>query len=411
MTPIQMVGSGGGGRVFRADRGYGNGSADATDHLQSLLDEAQDVRGVVELPAGTNYVVDGLETADGFDQPSLIADGGRGAVTLTASGAGTILKMNGGSGQISGTRIENVVFAGTGAQGLELSGIGGVQAVNCEFDDGLTGGVLFHNEDAGEFTEFNVLRRCRFGEGVATHIEYRRTAGNDSFHGSGFEDCVFVQDADDTEAKILVGGGCKVYNAPWSGHFFINAEGVPLIEVVDTPPTVYGAMNVETAGNGSWETPIVDPSGEGVFYAGDVLALTPGVILAPSFVQVVRAQYNTDGSLTWIQKPIQARFELTTGTNATVSLPAGIHWVTTRVSAANYEWWFAHVVDVSPFDGTGGVTEIANPWSLNSAGYGEPAFDVVGYTLTITQAGFPASGVTAVVGVTQGASFSNFWIA
>ena len=67
------------------------------------------------------------------------------------------------------------------------------------------------------------------------------------------------------------------------------------------------------------------------------------------------------------------------------------------MSAADYIYDYTLIVYVSRYDTSGKIgMEIANE-EFNVAGYGTPTFSFDTQNLVVTNAGFPASGVTAVV--------------
>lgn len=383
-------------------------TAARTTYLQNIIDEAQDTNGVVQFPPGYDFTVTGLTTSESFSQPSIEGLGGGRSTRLIRTSSGPIIKYVGGSGQLCKAFVSNLELGGDAdCTCIEIAGAGGLTVDNVRFKTA-SKGVLFHNEVASTFTEFNVIRNSHFESDVTTHVEYKRTSGTDSFHGSGFEGCVFNQDPADLAAKVVVGENCKVYNAPWSGHFFATAEDVPLITNDGVTVTCFGDIALESSSS-SIACPVVDTgSANPVLLAGRFVALNEGYTTYPWLRFVEHVAYDSDGSLSALYAPFQLEKALTTGANTIFSVDPGLHLVSTRCWAANYDWQHAFVVYRSPYDGTGSLTEIAQPVSLNDAAYGEPTFSISSGNLVITDANFPASGVTAQVGVTPMLSRQSF---
>lgn len=392
-----------------ADAGTATNAA-RTTYFQNLLDDAQTTSGVIEMPPGYEFTVTGLTTDESFQQPSIRGLGGRQSAVLKGSGSSPILKFVGGSGGLCGAHLSDFTLSGASAIGIEIAGAGGITATNLRFggDAALATGVRFHNEAASTFTEFNVFRDCHFEDDCTTHIEYKRTSGNDSFHGSGFENCVFVQDAADSGPKILVGANCKVYNAPWSGHFFGTADGVSLIEIASSlDVTAFGNLCVELAG--SVEMDLVDSgSNAGLLLAGHIVELNNGLTLYPLARLVDRAVYNSDESLSVALKPFQAAAALTTGDNEIPLAESGTYRVDIRITGTDYEHWHALYVYRSPFDTGGDITDDLEIFTFDDASYGAPTFDVDNSSLVISNALYPASGVSARFTVSQGVANQNF---
>jgi hypothetical protein len=401
--PPGVGGSGSGGASIYFDvKDYGaigNGVANDTTAIQNALNAAQAVGGTTYFPEG-NYLVTSLVTAQSFTQPSIRGAGMR-ATTLTCSGAGPIIKMVGGSGSLCGAVVSDMKLTGSSATGIELHGTGGVTVDRVWFKD-LSVGLLFHNDQAGSFTEFNVANRCVFASDTPVHIEYRRTSGNDSFHGSGFTDCVFNQSVSATDPLIKIGSGCSVYNAPWTGQFFALSTEPIVLSSATISVNVYGTINIEaTEGIGA------------VFADGTEILLQGGVLGTTGFSVgklklVSRATRNADGSTSSLEISRSETFNLTTGLNTLSALNAGTWLVNVYTNADNYEYDYTLIVFSSRYDSSGKASVVFNNQEFNVAPYGPSTFSFSGGALKITNASFPTSGVTALVTATQIGSWATY---
>lgn len=375
----------------------------ATDQaaLQPLITAAQAAGQSVQLREGT-YHVTGLATSQSFVQP-LIRGMGYKRTTIRAVAAAPALKLVGGSGQASGGVVSDLSFTGvTGSVGLVLEGTIAVSVLRVRFAD-IPVGLRFANSKSGDFTEFCVARECAFESTAVKHIEYVRTSGNDSFHGTGFHNCIFVQAATDTAPKITVGTGCKVYSVPLDGTFFFSTNAAVFIQV-DTTEHCHSFGNIRTENSSSATTRTLfgfASSAKTWHHGGRVNHLTQNVSLGGiKFRLVRRIQSNDDGSITAALETTEDVFPLTTGGNDTINLDQGsTHFFGITLIAGNYEYNYLLYVWRNVSDNNGTVVALANPRSFNVAGYGAPTFTVNATTakLAITNAAFPASGVTAYI--------------
>jgi hypothetical protein len=372
------------------------GSADSTSALQSLLDQAQQSGATVALPAGT-FRVTKLQTAESFTQPSIVGAGMR-ATLLQGTEKGPVLAMTGGSGQLAGARISDLTVTGPSATGVELRGVGGVTLERVRFD-GLAVGLLFHNAAGGSFTEFAVAESCVFDSSVDVPIEYRRGAGKDSFHGTGFRDCVLVQSDKASMPLVRIGTGCLVYNAPWEGTFFASSATPLVRNDSQRPVTSFGALRFE-ATPGTTGCQVVDPgSAAPVYHAGEAMFLGGGIDFG-RLVLAEQVQINTDGSMNVARKPFVREVTLGGGTTSLVSF-GGEEGGLVGISLSGQNYAFTQAVFVFWHAiGGGVVAPLGGATSVDGAGWGQPTFALDGRRLTITNDKFPRDAVRARVWVT-----------
>lgn len=375
---------------------------DDTTALQAALLTAQSTTGTLYLHAGT-YKVTTLATNQSFQQPRVVGRGiDRTTIEITAN-SGKI-RLRGGAAGVSGGGVENLTIAAsggvTGAIGIELAAACFVRVDRVKFDSSLAVGVLFHNDTASDFTEHNILRECQFTTTTGTAVEWRVTAGNESFHGSGLRDCQVTMNG--TTAPFKIGAGAHVYNAPLDlALHFTDATGAAPFD------TSAATKRVLTHGNIRLEGPsVVRNLHNGLTvnwdHAGTVTGLTVNyVILNPSgayFALVSAASHNPDGSAARAVVRQKARFSLTTGGNNTLGMDSSEgSLVSVRLEGPNYDYEFLLHVACYPGSSSGSAVTLSNGRAFDSAGYGAPTFSVSGNSLVITNAAWPASGVIATI--------------
>ena len=375
----------------------GDGVTDDTTALQAALTAAQNVKGTLLIPAGTYKTTAMLVTAQAFYQPNIIGAGSQGTI-ISGSGAFSLLRMVGGSGQIANATISNLGFTGAGCVGVEFAGCDGISITHCSFRS-LAGGILFNNLASGSFTETCVATECDFDASTPTPIEYRVVAGNNSFHGSGFRNCTFAQSGAAIGPQVLVGAGALVYNAPWDGRFMLNAAS-PLIRNNSTYPTyTHGLIGVE----GSVSANLLDTASASMAYhQGDVFCLGPGLKVGTNFTLCERLQVNSDGTATFVMKTQAIQVNALTGTTPIILLGLGDFFVNVYLVGNNYTYDYLLYAHRSQFNNGGTVTVLANGESFNAAGWGAPTFDVNSTTtaleITNASAGFSVTARVAISG-------------
>jgi hypothetical protein len=323
---------------------------------------------------------------------------------IVVSGAGrAAIRFIGGSGRASGAMVQDITLeTGPGAIGLEFNGIVGGRASRVNFT-GQGHGVVFSNTKPGDYTEACIVRDCAFSEHMAKHVEYVRTGGNDSFNGSGFQDCLFNQLPTDTAAKVRVGAGCKVYNAPFDGSFSLRSAS-PFVEVDPRALHVHTFGAIRTEGHGAARYVLVrNQSATEWFHAGTVNHLTEGTALATQrerFRLVHRVQSNRNGTLTALLVPFEERFDAKRGSTSTVHLgQSSASLVSVTLIGPQYEANYLLYVWRNTVNDAGAVKVVAKPRFYDLKRLRTPTFSVSKAHLVIKNSRFPTKGVTAIVNV------------
>ncbi|WP_141431415.1 hypothetical protein [Bacillus sp. 03113] len=375
---------------------------DDTGRLQRIIAKSISKGSIPIILTDDIEIIDTGATQESFKQPLIIGRGYKQTVirypNMPAGKAA--IKFKGGSGQMAGGGVMLVGFEGNADSiAIEFADTVGVDAYKCQFGTNKVG-ILFHNEDG--FTEKCVGDSCDFLETCKIAVEYRKTNGTESFHGSGLNDCTINQSETAVDPKILIGPGCEVYNAPKNSTIWIRC-GTPIIKNLSSlPVTFHGHINTECFGTG-YVCQLADPATNPVYLVGGTTHLDNKASLG-RLILCDRAQINSDGSVSLQRKPYQAIFNLNQGDTNTVRVQNNESViVNVLIVGPNYRFARALLVYGNVFDqNTGTVVPLTtNPYdSDNTAGYGDPTFSYSTGHLRITNANYPVGQVKAYISVT-----------
>ncbi len=388
-----------------------NFAEDVTAAVQAAVSYATPLGIRLRAPAGGYKFSGPITKAMSFQCPNIKGDGYAGTIfDYSALPAGTaFLQLQGGSGNIAGAVISGVALKGNaGTVATEIDGQCGVTFLRCQFADNARG-ILLNNKTAGNFGEFVVAKNCDFTTKCLTAWEYKRSGGNDSFHGSGLLDCT-VNGSAAGDPVVIVGTGCMPYNAPLSIRFWAHA---PTVIVQNNNPAVdarncnwYGNMTLES-GVGS-EITLGAGTGSRTFLCGQVSAVNQawkfGTLRLADSISV-----QSNGAVVASLKPYTVQkagvvsgtamdcvFGLIYGQGTSLGLMLHITLI-----GANYR--YSHAAIVTMHNGQGGANSIsmlANTIAFNTSGWGAATFAInANGELTITNAA-PGFAVTALVAVT-----------
>lgn len=220
--------------------------------LQVFVEYCRSTKKAGRLPAGRYKITQKLHKTGDFFCPSIFGDGYM-STEIVAVGfpvGRPILEVTGGSGTLCGAVIQGIRFDSDNgnAVGTEIDGQCGMIYRGCQFGKLAIGG-LPHNKSAGNFTEYVVFETCDFQEACKEPLVYRRTGGNDSFHGTGLRNSTIAESARATTSQIRIGGADStnnniiVYNAPLSVQVWKNATN-PILKNNSTRPYASFVGNV-----------------------------------------------------------------------------------------------------------------------------------------------------------------------
>jgi hypothetical protein len=308
-------------------------AADVTASLQACLNHCHTKGRTMFVPGGGYRITAQLNKPSSFKFPNIEGEG-PGSTEIRSYGLAadtSILLGSGGSGGLTGGVISGILFSSDDglANGIEFDGQCGVTIRDCKFGK-LAIGLLAHNKSSGSFTEFVVAENCDFGPDCAEMIVYRRTGGNDSFHGTGVRNITCADNESSTVTvvpKIRIGGAGStsndiiVYNAPLSGQFWKHAT-VPVIQNNSTrfATNFHGNITLELfspAQSSSWDICV---GTNRTYLLGSISSLQPytrrgQIVLCDTF------ETRADGSVSALRKPYQlAPLAMVSGANNIATL-------------------------------------------------------------------------------------------
>lgn len=330
-----------------------------------------------------------------------------------------MFQIRGGSGTYTQAGFYDMTFLGDASLpcGMVMLNKGSTWCYRCRFDSCYSG-IRLWNQDSLGFTEFCGGDACWFRGNCTNHLEYMVTGGAQSFRGSGLKNHGLSNIAD-TKTGVLIGAGCKVYNAPMD-HEVASTGTTTFIQNNSTLPVTFsGQINVEPSGgmctlgtiNRIWF------AGKGVHSGENVQAGT--------LIQVDDIIINSDSSPTPIGMRKQFTAALTTGANTigVSGVTNGVGWSggiqrlvslqLTNANIAQYDCRYVFEIDINSGISSSGAVNPAIAGSgirvlreINTQSYGTVSGGVgAGTTVTltvnssgqliVTGASFPTSGVTA----------------
>lgn len=391
-----------------------DGVTDSTAGLQAIAKLAADAGYIrIYLAAGT-YKITSTVYANGANAQSFYAPTWIGVeawqgtlIDGSALGAGVpAFKYRGSSGRKQSGYIEAVGFKGVSGStvGIMVQGLGGLRIRRCQFFS-QQDAVMLHNEESGSFTEYVTMEDCGVNPSCTTVLHYKVTSGNNSFHGSGITGRSVIT-ASVTGPVVQVDTGSNVYNAPFNAQVFVQ-NSVTLFQnnnvSLPQPLGFAGEITVEMSGG-----VLTLGSGARTYFAGPIRAnsltnATGANVLGGRLTRVETMGVYPDGSYSYTGAKTNQLVNLTTGATTLSSLIASVsRFVGINISASNYNYRYILSVDADGSGGSGYVAIVATLRTFNTAGYGAPTFTVdVNGNLIVTNANYPASGVTAYVSESQ----------
>lgn len=386
------------------------GSSDSTAAIQAAI-HAAIKGGIVFFPCGDYKTSGTLRKPQSFTGPSIMGAGyDCTAIHYSGSSGTAAIYIQGGSGALSGIKIEGLDFNGTrGTWGIEIDGQDGVLIDRCKFD-GPAIGVVFANRTRGAFAEYDVVEHSDFTSNTATAMRYLKGPdGANSFHGSGMRYCTAQATG---PPVIIVDNQAFPYNAPLSMQVWVSANTTIIQNNNNGNPTPWrpwwcGTITLE------------ESSGRATL-ASDRLCSAGGTACTSYVGQIISTNRNlTYGALTVFRNYIglsngahNATPEssglsaaLTTGTNVIptplLDFSDGFHSVALvyiTLEAPNYDYAYVFLYTHNPWGRTSSLIQLANPRSSNSSGYGAPTITTDAKDdIIITDNKYPPSGVSASV--------------
>lgn len=386
-----------------------SGHLDSTAALMPMFIEAQRTGKELVIPPGV--VKANLVSEATVQQPTIRGSGGNTTSFIGFDPTKPAILLQGISGANSYGNISRMRVSNPGGTAIELQGTIGVLIEKLDVNSSEVG-ILFHNKKganapyagyAGDYTEFCQVVDTTFRQGCKTQIEYRRTGGHASFHGTGFRNCIFNQTSSSWgKTNIVVGVGCTVYNAPWDGMFFIGNPGLPpIINQSTAPVRAHGDLTYE-ARPGVVQNMVNGGSESPVFLAGHLnrLSSNSGAVNRGTRLYLVDdvTYFGTSAALvSHHKKPYEWQQSLVSGANFIYEvgldyLPSQL--VAVNIVGASYNYHALLYITRPTNTGlTGDVKVLSSGYTFDSGTIGAPVYSMNLGNLLITKAGLPAGTI------------------
>ena len=247
-----------------------------------------------------------------------------------------------------------------------------------------------------------MIRNSLFPNSCRRAIEYLRTNGTESFHGSGLMNCQINQSNTETEYKIIINNNCLVYNAPLDFSCWKDNTSLPLIHNLATTgnmrQTFYGDIKIEMkSANNQFILVEGDPT---IYTTGNILTLSNGIRL-DNISLCEKIQINSDRSLALQKKPFSIFTTVTQNSqNILGVLDCESYIVQMRIWTSNYEYQYTLLVNGKRSSEALTISTLMTGEAFNQAGYGAPTFDSNGRNLRINNSNYSAHNVNVQMIVT-----------
>ena len=178
----------------------------------------------------------------------------------------------------------HMTFEGSSTSwGIEYRGVGQLNTTASIFSTNRYGQV-FHNKDAGQYTEFVTTRDCRFTRYCIGKWRMMKTAGDDSMHGNAWDNCTWEQDPG--QPMFVIENNCIWYNGKLDGTIFSNGEITILLNNNGNVRYVADCyLNLTYEASTNLRAILCDaPSiNRGLFFVGHIRSLQKPVILKKAY--------------------------------------------------------------------------------------------------------------------------------
>lgn len=387
--------------------------ADDTAAIQACINYAQPLQKQIWLPEGVAKLTAKLQVSFSLFGLSMV---GQGYAKTRFNYAGIVpandpaIEIIGHSGAPCGAVISGIGFDGNStSSGIVIAGQDGQFIRDCQFGLNFFG-VVFRNSVAGSFTEYCVAEHCDFTRNCRSPVWYNVIGTGDiSFHGSGLRHCTINTPDVNGYSSIIIDPAAVPYNSPMDVQVWVNAVGlfIDMNMYGNGRPYFTGTLTTEVLAGSI--TLCNAPVDKDLPLVGKVAGYNQNFTMKSLFI-VDAVIDNSSGSRQTIGGYVAKTQALTTGANAIAGIPGcireGAAEYVVNIVGPNYNYRYL----LSSFSReNGGLLPIIAMYSnFNSAGWGAPTFslDPTTAAIIITNAAYPASGVTVTVEATQiGQSF------
>lgn len=203
-------------------------TSDAANAAVAYVMQSENPNASIHFFKPDYYLSETIVKASSFNCPSFY---GHGADLHYDFNAAAAFQIIGGSGAAYRWAFEGFTFNGSSTSwGLEIQGQGAGKLSRLRFETNAFGLVL-HNKDGGQFTEFDTWEDCTFAAACLQAWWFKKSAGEQSFHGTGPVGNVTIEQASPAVGSAVVGDpDVFVYNAPAELQWFCFDDSVPLFD-------------------------------------------------------------------------------------------------------------------------------------------------------------------------------------
>ncbi|WP_144051847.1 glycosyl hydrolase family 28-related protein [Fibrisoma limi] len=370
---------------------FGASPNDGTDDhvaIQQAINYASKNNFTLTIPDGLYKISSPLIKTESFLGINIRSAGNNTIFDYSSiKGSQACIKIIGGSGKICQASISGITFRGNrNTTGIEIAGQCGQTITHCNFETNFTG-ILFHNEATNTFSEWNTGSFCSFASSCRYAISYKRTKGNNSFHGSGLVGVNYINASG--EAAVLIGEDCFPYNAPLNAQVWFkqNSAFIENNSKSAAVPYFNGNITFEHFGGN-----LTLATKNKVFFTGGIQALgdfvTSGLLYQCDALVINQNNSTTPYGLRW-----NGQIDIKSSSTVLSDLNGAIYQVALTIIGDNYDYRYILIIDSSGGNnGKGSVTILATTKEFNSIGYGKPTFNIDSFgRLTVTNPNYASS--------------------
>lgn len=334
-----------------------------------------------------------VKPADGdYNSPSFY---GHGAELHYDFNAAAAICLKGDSGALHRAEFSGFVFMGSATSwGLEIQGQSSIALDGLRFETNARGLVL-HNKDADQFTEFVTWKNCTFAAACKQAWWFKITSGDQSFHGCGPVGNVTIEQSNPaTGSAITADANAYVYNAPSDLQWFCFDETYPLYNL-GTSGRLFlkGTITVENFSDG---TPVIGGGNSGTqVLVGSTMCWGTALDLG-KMTTMDGMSINVSGTIGgFMKRRTESAVMGSGGTTFTLKEWGNVDYIMNVIVTGPSYKSRQTVKTWLDFAGGNGVTVLGTDQNTYN-GHGAPTYSWDGDTLTVSNAAF-TSDYTVVV--------------
>jgi len=354
----------------------GDGVSNDTSAIQAYINAVLAGAGEGKIPAGTYKITAQIVLDTRGSKAGTILGAGMLDTTLDFSsltpGTDPVLII-GDAGALIGSRLSDMTIIGPGgsSSGIVMQAACHTRAVRVRFQN-LGYACTFHNKNAGEFTELSGLEKCDVQSTTLSALRFLRTAGNDSFKGSGLFEGNMINIPANSPGCVVIEANCLVYQAPLEAQVWNYGIAPFILNRSIRPHLTVGNLHFERFG-----PYVLIADGGQIFHAGNVTGNNE-LIYAGSMKIGPRWQLASDGTVSGAGLREDREHRLTGGAGGTIiGNIKGMSQVAVICSTSNYDQRTYFNATHNGYGVNPGFVGGVVPVDVsNSVAWGQPTFTV-----------------------------------